>query len=288
MKVHSPGRRRRPRSWSYCSDVTTLLRRTTRFAVRAGGNGGSRGVNGFAGSPPMTGLSPYIACTVECRGDPDPTSGYLINIKTIDNAVHEAVRPRLERAIADSASPDPKLGTLLAASLHALTEALPVEVRKLTLALSPYHAVEMTTDATDTTTVLLRFDFAAAHRLHVPSWDDKTNRDYFGKCTNPNGHGHNYQLEVRVAVSAAAIGGFSTDALERTVNDTVINRFDHKHLNLDTAEFADGTGVIPTVENIARVCYDLLTGPVSTLQAGASLRSVRVWETDRTSSEYPA
>lgn len=268
--------------------MTTLLRRTTRFAVRPGGNEAPRGINGYAGSPPMTGLSPFIACTVECRGEPDPTSGYLINIKAIDDAVHEAVRPLLERAIGQPDAPDADPGTLLASSLLALEQSLPVDVTGLTLALSPYHALSMTTDQTHLATIHLRFDFAAAHRLHVAEWDDQTNRDYFGKCTNPNGHGHNYQLEVRVAVPAAALGRFSTDALERTVNDTVINRFDHKHLNLDTAEFADGTGLIPTVENIARVCYDLLTEPVSALEAGASLRSVRVWETDRTSSEYPA
>jgi 6-pyruvoyltetrahydropterin/6-carboxytetrahydropterin synthase len=283
--------------------VTTLLRRTTRFAVRPGGEiGRSKGVNGYAGSPPMAmvGLSPIVTCTVECRGEPDPTSGYLINIKTIDDAVHATVRPRIERALAaggtatpeapvPSAPHDPSdLGSLLADSLTALTDALPVPVTGLTLGLSPYHAVAMTTDAPQLATVLLRFDFAAAHRLHVAEWDEAANRDYFGKCNNANGHGHNYQLEVRVAVPTGQLGAFSTDALERTVTDTVIDRFDHKHLNLDTAEFADGTGLIPTVENIARVCYDLLAGPIGRLGDGVSLRSVRVWETDRTSSEYPA
>lgn len=275
-----------PRRPSYRVPVTTLLRRTTRFAVRPGGSSRPRGVNGYAGRPPMTGLSPFIECTVECRGAPDPTSGYLINIKTIDDAVHQTVRPRLDRAAADPTSAD--LGTLLASSLRDLAGTLPVAVAGLTLALSPYHALAMTTDSPHLATVLLRFDFAAAHRLHVASWDEQTNRDYFGKCTNPNGHGHNYRLEVRVAVPTGGLASFSTDALERAVDKTVIDRFDHKHLNLDTEEFADGTGVIPTVENIARICHDLLTEPVAALGEGVSLRSVRVWETDRTSSEYPA
>lgn len=238
----------------------------------------------------LAACAPYAECTVECRGEPDPTSGYLINIKTIDDAVHKAVRPCVEQACASPNSPGSSLAGVLAAALDGLTGELPVEVIGLTIAHSPYHAVEMTADTPDTATVLLRFDFAAAHRLHVAGWDEATNREYFGKCNNPNGHGHNYQLEVRVAVPAGRIASFSTDALERVVQDTVIARFDHKHLNLDTEEFADGTGLNPTVENITRVCYDLLATPIAALgdvAGGVALRSVRVWETDRTSSEYP-
>jgi len=282
-------------------------------------------VNGYAGSPPMVGLAPFVECTVECVGEPDPTSGYLINIKEIDDAVHERVRPLLEEECGapvphDSLFPTPDLGRVLAEALAGLRDALPVEVVGLTLGLSPYHAVSMqpdpdansptpsspapSTPAPSTpasATISLRFDFAASHRLHVAGWDEATNHDYFGKCNNPNGHGHNYQVEVRVGVPTAMLGRFPTNALERVVHETVIARFDHKHLNLDTEEFADGRGLNPTVENITRVCYDLLTGPVAGLGDGRDegpgentngggvwLRSVRVWETDRTSSEYPA
>ncbi|VAX41214.1 6-pyruvoyl tetrahydrobiopterin synthase, partial [hydrothermal vent metagenome] len=156
------------------------------------------------------------------------------------------------------------------------------------LGLSPYHALAMTADDTTHATIHLRFDFAAAHRLHVPAWSDEANLAYFGKCNNPNGHGHNYRFEVRVAIPAPHLGSFSIDALEAIVESAVIARFDHKHLNLDTEEFAAGTGLNPTVENIARVCYSLLALPVATLGEGITLCAVRVWETDRTSSEYPA
>lgn len=262
--------------------VDTLLSRTVRFAPRADA---PRGPNGYAASPPAEGLAGFVECSVQVRGEPDPASGYLLNIKVIDDAVHDCVRARIARGLSDAGL---DLGALLHASLEDLARALPVPVERVGLALSPYHAVEMTAADRRTAELRLRFDFAAAHRLHVPAWDDDTNREHFGKCNNPSGHGHNYQLEVRVAVPAESLGRFSVPALERTVQAAVIDRFDHKHLNLDTEEFADGAGLNPSVENIARVCFELLAEPTARLARGVGLRSVRVWETDRTSSQYPA
>jgi len=128
------------------------------------------------------------------------------------------------------------------------------------------------------------FEFAASHRLHIPSLDAEANRALFGKCNNPNGHGHNYRIEVAVERSvddAAAPFGFAD--LEDVVGREVMARFDHKHLNLDCPEFRD---LNPSVEHIARVCHDLLAPAVAA--RGAVLRHVRVWETEKTSCLYPA
>ena len=126
-----------------------------------------------------------------------------------------------------------------------------------------------------------QFEFSASHRLHVPSISDAENRRVFGKCNNPHGHGHNYRLEVAVAKPLDA--PFSLATLERIVDQSVIQRFDHKHLNLDTTEFAS---LNPSVENIAKVCFDLLRGPIDA--AGGSLQRVKLWETEKTCSTYPA
>ncbi len=263
--------------------VETLLTRTVRFSSEGLA---PRGPNGYAGSPPLVAMGPFVECSVTCRGKADPTSGYLVNIKAIDDAVHQHVRPRLEHAQRQEPKPHP--ARLLAESLDALTAALPATVERIELGLSPYHAIAMASTDRPHAEIRLRFDFAAAHRLHVPEWSEEANREHFGKCTNPHGHGHNYQLEVRVAAPASGPPLISVQALERMVQAQVIDRFDHKHLNLDTSEFADGSGLNPTVENIARVCFELLTGPIAGLGTGVGLRSVRVWETDRTSSQYPA
>ncbi len=66
---------------------------------------------------------------------------------------------------------------------------------------------------------------------------------------------------------------------EQVVKERVIDRLDHKHLNVDTAEFRS---LNPSVENIARVIWGMLRGHV----APARLALVRVWETPKTYAEY--
>lgn len=129
-----------------------------------------------------------------------------------------------------------------------------------------------------------RFEFAAAHRLNCSQLSEAENRRVFGKCNNQNGHGHNYRIEVSVRVPVGgSLPGFTAADLEDVVGRTVIERFDHKHLNLDTQEFAE---VNPSVENIAAACHGLLEAPVR--ERGAVLMRVTVWETDKTSATYPA
>jgi 6-pyruvoyltetrahydropterin/6-carboxytetrahydropterin synthase len=73
------------------------------------------------------------------------------------------------------------------------------------------------------------------------------------------------------------------------VDETIIQRFDHKYLNVDTQEFrAEAGGLNPSVENIAKVCFDLLAPAIRRAAPGVELRSITVWETDRTSCTYPA
>ncbi|NLU22175.1 MAG: 6-carboxytetrahydropterin synthase [Phycisphaerae bacterium] len=125
------------------------------------------------------------------------------------------------------------------------------------------------------------FEFAAAHRLHCADMSEARNYEIFGKCNNPNGHGHNYQLEVTVAGRPDPATGhvIPLRQMEEIVNERVINRFDHKHLNQDCPEFRT---LNPSVENITRVIWGLLEG-----QFGAArLARVRVWETAKTYAEY--
>lgn len=128
------------------------------------------------------------------------------------------------------------------------------------------------------------FEFAAAHRLHVASLSDEENRTLFGKCNNAAGHGHNYRVEpcVRVALTDGK-PSFTLDDLERRTAETVIDHLDHKHLNKDVPEFAE---VNPSVENIARVCFDRLAPTINA--ADVELTCVTVWETEKTSCVYPA
>ncbi len=131
--------------------------------------------------------------------------------------------------------------------------------------------------------VFRREHFNAAHRLHNPAWDDSTNQRIFGKCNNPNYHGHNYELVVKVTGHPDPGTGYVMDMkiLSDIVNELIVERFDHKNLNLDTVEFRD---LNPSAENIAIVIYNLLRDRI---EASLDLQ-VRLYETPRNFVEYPA
>ena len=99
--------------------------------------------------------------------------------------------------------------------------------------------------------------FNAAHRLHNPSLSDAENALIFGKCNYVNYHGHNYELIVKVIGEIDPKTGYVIDLkiLSDLINQNVIEKFDHKNLNLDTIEFKD---LNPTAENIAMVIYNLI------------------------------
>ncbi len=124
--------------------------------------------------------------------------------------------------------------------------------------------------------------FNAAHRLHNKNWSDQKNKDVFGKCNNPNYHGHNYDLEVKVIGDCDPETGYVIDTkiLSDLIKKYVLDRYDHKNLNLDTQEFKD---VNPTAENIAISIYNLIKPK---LASGLELK-IKLYETPRNFVEYP-
>lgn len=131
--------------------------------------------------------------------------------------------------------------------------------------------------------VFRREHFNAAHRLFNAAWDDQKNFEVFGKCSNPHYHGHNYELEVKVTGVPDPETGYVMDMklLSRITKEEVLDRFDHRNLNLDTVYFRD---LNPTAEHIAMVIYELLRAKVDPVLE----LKVRLYETDRNFVEYPA
>ena len=124
--------------------------------------------------------------------------------------------------------------------------------------------------------------FNAAHRLYNAAWDDATNEKVFGKCALPNYHGHNYEMEVKITGEPNKETGYVIDlkSLSELIRREVVEKFDHKNLNLDTKEFRE---LNPTAENIVIVIYNLLRPHIDKefdLQ-------VRLYETPRNFVEYP-
>jgi 6-pyruvoyltetrahydropterin/6-carboxytetrahydropterin synthase len=125
--------------------------------------------------------------------------------------------------------------------------------------------------------------FNAAHRLHNPAWSDEQNASVFGKCNNPNYHGHNYELIVQVTGHIDPLTGYVIDmkVLSDLIKSEVLDRFDHKNLNLDTEEFRE---LNPSAEHIAIVIYNLLKTKLN-----PELRlKIRLYETERNFVEFPA
>ena len=131
----------------------------------------------------------------------------------------------------------------------------------------------------------IRTHFAAAHRLARPELSQEENEAIYGKCARPHGHGHNYLVDVTVRGAIDARTGMVCDlaALQRLVDDLVVEPFDHTFLNKDVPHFVD---CVPTAENIALHIADQLSAPIRAI--GAQLHKVRLQESPNNAAEVYA
>ncbi len=106
-----------------------------------------------------------------------------------------------------------------------------------------------------------RVRFAAAHRYRRPEWDDARNERVFGLCARPSFHGHTYTCAVTVEGEVDPVTGMAADlgTVDAALAAEVVSRFDHRNINLDVPEFAEGS-LIPTGENLARFILERLRG----------------------------
>jgi len=91
--------------------------------------------------------------------------------------------------------------------------------------------------------------FNASRTLWHRDWDEAKNLAVYGE-ESPHGYGHNYALEVEVEGDVDAEKGMVVNLtdLDRILKEEVDRPLDHRHLNLDVAEFSN---VAPTFENLA-------------------------------------
>ena len=256
--------------------------------------------NGYSGVPALASLGRFEQVDVRCTGLLDPTLNYLVDIKVVDRAVRKAVVPILtdafQRAAASTIHLPDVLSHAAAALALELNGAAGARLASVLWHLTPFQSLELVMTPTGppfptVPTVLFRqkFEFAASHRLHVPSLSAEENRRAFGKCNHPNGHGHNYIFEPCVEIPvAAAPSSLSVHGLERLCKEILLDRYDHTYLNIDTPEFDAGRGgVVPSVENIARVFFERLAPKIAETGSGRLAR-MTVWESERTAASYPA
>ena len=129
--------------------------------------------------------------------------------------------------------------------------------------------------------VCRRVNFNAAHRLYRKDWSDEKNDAVFGKCNNPNFHGHNYIMEVWIEGNIDPESGYVIDLknLKDIIKEEIVERFDHRNLNLDCPEFEN---LIPTAENIILVSWNLLC-----LKLDEKFKlKLKLWETENNIFEH--
>jgi len=124
--------------------------------------------------------------------------------------------------------------------------------------------------------------FNAAHKLYNPSWSREKNEEVFGRCANEHWHGHNFELYVTVKGVPDPETGFIFDVkkLGAIVNLHVIDKLDHRNLNLDV-DFMQGK--MCSIEILVTGIWQQL---VPHMPEGVKLHCLRLVETPRIYVEY--
>jgi len=259
------------------------LTREVRFAVNPGQDDPLSHplTNGFAGYPSLLGVGPFLALEVTLLGEPAADTGCVVDIRQIDRAARDIAIPMAAAFVQRGRLVGG--GLLITGIYEQLKDAWPgTELHHLRLALSPFLTITLFARELPMIRLSQKFEFSASHRLHNPKLSDEENQALFGKCNNPHGHGHNYVLQVTLAGIPDATGRLiDVPQFEKIVAANVIERFDHRYLNVEIAEFSE---LIPTVENIAMVIFKLLKSKFE--GTSAKLCGVTLWETTKTWCEY--
>ena len=124
--------------------------------------------------------------------------------------------------------------------------------------------------------------FNAAHKLYNPNWSKEKNEEVFGKCANEHYHGHNFELYVTIKGEPDPDTGFIYDAkkLGELVNDKIVERLDHRNLNLDV-DFMKGE--LCSIENLVIGIWNELE-PL--LPSSIRLHCLKLVETAKIYVEY--
>ena len=129
-------------------------------------------------------------------------------------------------------------------------------------------------------------EFNAAHRLFNPIWSEEENLRVYGKCSNKFGHGHNYLLEITISGTVNRDSGFLFDLkeLKGILEEEVIARFDHRHLNHDVPELQD---CVPTTEVLAVLIWDIVAERLQSINnREIVLHEVKLYETGKNAVRY--
>jgi 6-pyruvoyltetrahydropterin/6-carboxytetrahydropterin synthase len=238
-------------------------------------------LNSWSGWPIGVAVSPFLGLQCTLEGPIDPRTDYVCNVKQVDALLRaHVVAPIWARAIESGGYPPP---AALLEECWRLTEPhVPAGtvLHGMRLCVSPFLSFFFQRSGDPMIQVSQQFEFSASHRLHNTQLNDEENRQLYGKCNNPHGHGHNYVLEISLEIGPEDAATYSTTTTEEYVKRTIIDRLDHRHLNIEVPPF---DRLNPTVENIAVTIWEWLAAD---FPAATRLSRVRVYETPKTWADY--
>ena len=228
---------------------------------------------------------------VSMAGDLD-ADGMVLNLSEVKHAIRSEVTGQLDFRFLNEAWPEfdvsrsegclPTTEALVRTIWNRLRSHLPITA--LRLYEQPGLWADYLGDSMDAF-LTIRTHFAAAHRLARPELSQEENEQIYGKCARPHGHGHNYLVDITVRGAIDPRTGMVCDlsALQRLVDDLVVEPFDHTFLNKDVPFFAE---CVPTAENIALHISYRLSSPIKAI--GAQLHKVRLQESPNNAAEVYA
>jgi 6-pyruvoyltetrahydropterin/6-carboxytetrahydropterin synthase len=210
--------------------------------------------------------------------------GMVLNLSDVKQVIKREVTSQLDFSYLNQVWPEfqttlPTTENIARAIWHRLSPHLPlvrIQLFEHPELWAEYEGNDMEAYLTIST------HFSAAHRLALPHLTLEQNSEIYGKCARVNGHGHNYHLEVTIKGEMDARTGMIADlvALQKAVDEYVVEPFDHTFLNKDIPYFAE---VVPTAENIAIHIRDLLKQPIQ--EIGATLHKIKLIESPNNSCE---
>ena len=102
-----------------------------------------------------------------------------------------------------------------------------------------------------------RVKFTARHRFWNSGWSATENATVYGASADANYHSHDYICDVTVRGTPDSRSGMVVDLadFDRVLSHEVVDRFDHKTINEDVPDFADG-GLSPSGENLALFVFE--------------------------------
>ncbi|MDM5335757.1 6-carboxytetrahydropterin synthase [Fictibacillus enclensis] len=220
---------------------------------------------------------------VTVKGEIEKDSGIIVNITEVDKTTKEFLSSTLDGKFLNYEveyfkNHLPTTENIATFIWNSIDGELPqCKLDKIQVIENPYLLTEK--EEAELVKLTRKYHFCTAHRLHSETLSKEENIALFGKCNNVYGHGHNYYLDVTVKGVPDPVTGMICDLgkLDQLVNDSVLAKFDHKHLNLDTEEFK---ALNPTSENVAIVIWNLLYPCIPNLD------KVGLWETEKNYFEY--